>query len=405
MKTTLLILFLFSASAVSDAQNSRFQGNPTKNPDQALRARTNAKDAKDPKDDTTGSSDAAAEPLPLGPDGIAVPGAPVLPPAPEFAGSPRQGLVEIRRLAGEGQAELAASLAAALAERVDPLDERMLAELRYAGGVAHVMGRQHDHAAASFRSSTSLAGIGDELRLDSIYNEATARIHEGEVYREQIPEISVQSQDIPSIMGASPKTQADKLPEARESYQAARAALIERIRMDWRDPDSRANLEFVQMRLDELAKIEADRADANSSESSEGMESDKTDEGEGATKGEEESEDTQEEQGQQGNDPESEEESIQDDPEPGEGGDEGDDMADPEAEEQEDAEQQKQEEADTGQEEEELESESGGAQADPEMSKQEARLIFDRLNEIDQKASRLRAALMKTRMIEVPRDW
>ncbi len=330
----------------------------------------------------------------------------VLPAAPPFAGTPRQGLVEIRRLAGEGRGAEAAALAGVLAERVAE-DERMQAELCYAGGVASSIAELPYLAAEDFRSAGALAGPG-ELRLHALYNEAVQRIVEGEELRAAITEVEAAGDDALSIGQAKVLgDDQDTLPAAREKYLEAKARLLDGIRLDWRDTDLRGNLEFVERRLDELAKIEENRQQSNLERESDGQENEqKTEEGKGATKGQEESETEQEEDGQQGTDPDSREESLQDaDPTPGEGADEGDDMPNPKAEEREGEEQQKQEQAETGQENEELQSDAGGAQPDELMSAQEARLILDKLNEIDEQAKRLRAALYRTRMIEVARDW
>lgn len=351
-----------------------------------------------------GGADAAGDPDDAAAPPLEVPVASVAPPP--FAGTPRQGLAEVRRLARGGDAPLAAALADDLVGRVRPADERLLAELRYAGGLAHSMALERQSAAVSFRSAAALAGGDPELRRDALYNQAVERLLGGELLRENIMEIAVQDLKVgiagPEDVGLG----GDTLPAAKQSYLQARELLADRVRLDWRDEDARANLEFVQRRLDELAEIEANREEADSQNSSEGMETEKTKEGDGATKGEEESDQEQEEDGNLGQSQDSEEDSVAEaDPSPGEGAEEGDDMPDPSAEEREGEEQQKQEQAETGDENEELESDEGGATQDETMSRQEARLVLDRLNELDEKAKRLRAALYKTRMVQVPRDW
>jgi hypothetical protein len=407
-----LVAALLAAETVSaqerpiqKANQRQMEGNEAAELDRRAKKREDAADVGLDE----GAEDSAGAPLPLD-DSAAEPLAePLAAPAPPpFSGTPRQGLAEIRRLASEGDPSGAALLASSLTERVDRLDEHLLAELRYAGGVAHTIAREHEGAAGAFRSASALSGP-EGLRLDAVYNEAVARIVEGEEQRERIIEIAVQDEAVragisgPEDLGLGP----DALPRAKASYLESRRRLLDRIRMDWRASDARANLEFVQMRLDELAEIEANRDPTSSQQSeSEGMETDQTEDGDGSTHGEEESEEQQEEEGSQGSDPESQEESVDEaDPTPGEGADEGDDMPNPEAEEREGEEQQKQEQAEQGDENEELESEEGGAQADQEMSPQEKRMILDRLNELDERAKRLRAALQKSRMIEVARDW
>jgi hypothetical protein len=200
----------------------------------------------------------------------------------------------------------------------------------------------------------------------------------------------------------------DTLPQTREEFQAAREALIARLRIDWRDEDSRANLEYVQRRLDELDRIEAKRDDATTQQKSDdGRESEKTEEGEGADKGAEEREQETEESGDVGSNEQNtdKEQTDTSDPQPGEGAKEGNEDPNPMAEPDSNADQEKQEQQDVGQDDANTESESGGHEADAEMSQEEVKLILDRLNELDERARKLRAAIYKTRRIPVDRDW
>lgn len=331
---------------------------------------------------------------------------PVTPFAPDFAGTPRQGLAEVRRMCAAGDPGSAALLARKLVTESGELAEPLAAELCYAEGVARSLAEEDAAAAPAFRSAAALAGPS-ELRSDALYNEAVAYIDAAEVLRSQIMEIAVkEGRELSQEEEERLASGQDSLPQARDTYLEAKRRLVDRIRTDWRDVDTRANLEFVQRRLDELAEIAASREAAKNQRSQEGQDTEKTQQGTGSSKGEQQSEEEQEEEGKLGDSEESEEESVEEsDPKPGEGADRGNDLPDPTAEEEADAEQQKQQEAEQGDEDDSNQSEEGGAKANDEMSRQEARMVLDTLNELEEKAKKLRAARAKLRYVPVARDW
>jgi chemotaxis protein histidine kinase CheA len=114
----------------------------------------------------------------------------------------------------------------------------------------------------AFERAIALA-VEPGLRADASYNVATLAVLRGEEWRAQLPEVSGQAAAPPASApgtaqaGAAPET--DPLEEARAAYLEAKELLIIRLRLDWRDADTRANLELVLRRLKELDEIEKQR--------------------------------------------------------------------------------------------------------------------------------------------------
>ena len=329
--------------------------------------------------------------------------------APEFFGSPREALGEIERLSHAGRGPEAAALAREVAGRVPvgKQSERLLAELNYASGVASNLAGARNPAVESFESAGALAGAG-ELRQDALYNAGVVLMAQAEMLYQEITEVAGQRlADDPLVnagkIGAAP----DTLFASKARFSEARAVLLDRLRLDWRDIDTRANLELTQRRLEEIARLEEKRdAPMNDKKSDEGKESEKTEEGDDGKDGEQQSEEKREEDGETGRNPDSETEQTEEaDPSPGDGSQDGDEMPNPDADAEEDATQPKLEEQEDGEEDEELTSDAGGAELEPEMSQEEVKMILDRLNEIDENAKMMRAARRRTRMIPVERDW
>src|SRR5690606_24191728 len=123
---------------------------------------------------------------------------------------------------------------------------------------------RREQACLAFESARLLAGPG-ALRLDATYDLGSLFLAAGEEQRAKLPEISGQPAQPPppppvaAPGGAAPQAPPDPLQLARAAYLAARERLVERLRMDWRDPDTQANVELVQRRLRELDEIERQR--------------------------------------------------------------------------------------------------------------------------------------------------
>jgi Ca-activated chloride channel family protein len=119
-------------------------------------------------------------------------------------------------------------------------------------------------ARTAFTAARALAGPG-ELRDDATFDLGALELFRAEELRAQLPELGGAP---PQPMLPPPNAQPgaadappppDPLPAARERYRAARTWLVERLRLDWRDADTRADLELIQRRLRELDEIEKKR--------------------------------------------------------------------------------------------------------------------------------------------------
>ncbi|MCY3003689.1 MAG: hypothetical protein NTV21_17975 [Planctomycetota bacterium] len=197
-------------------------------------------------------------------------------PAPKaavqpFAGTLREGRLELARLSKAEKHEEARALAAALAAKPDfdaqPEAER--AELLYAIGVAHGRALQIPEAVESFHRARGLAG-SSELGRAAAYNAGTYLLLGAEQVREQIPEIRdklklppldpAQSPALAAPGGAGAGEEApDPLEIARQAYLAARLELLAAWRGDSASSDVRANLELCVRRLRELDELERKR--------------------------------------------------------------------------------------------------------------------------------------------------
>lgn len=126
-----------------------------------------------------------------------------------------------------------------------------------------VRDKLRDQARVDFQQARVLAGPG-HLRLDATYSEGSIELARAEQIRKTIPEISGQpaapaAAPAATAPGENPAEPPDPLQLARAAYRTARGSFVERLRMDWRDADTQANVELIQRRLRELDEIEKKR--------------------------------------------------------------------------------------------------------------------------------------------------
>ena len=357
--------------------------------------------------------------LPL-PQGAPVPAdaapadAPAVPAAERLREVPGRMRALAERL-GAGDAALALSLADQLLAEAEELalPERTRAELHFARGLAlaalaeegaavqggeDLPGTDRLAATDAFQSARALAGPG-ALRLDATYDAGTVHLLEAERLRATIPEIAGAAGAPPPLpppsgsSGAPAAQPPDPLPLARAAYLAARAVRVERLRADWRDPDTRANLELVQRRLRELDALEEERRQ----QQQEQQQQDPGQQGEDAEQPPE-GEDG-EEQPQEGEPSEGEPKDGDEPREPQEG-------ADPEERE---PQPQEPSESEPGPETAEAPADpqpaKGEVDAERHLTREEVLRLLDRLQDLEQEAQSLRAALREARRIPVERDW
>ena len=299
-------------------------------------------------------------------------------------------LDEIVERADEGDTARAAALALGALAREGELAPTELeqAELSYALGVVHTRRGEGPAAQAAFRSARALAGPG-ELRLDATYNLGHFQLLRGEEHRAELlqPAAAAPPGGPPGTPGASGapgstgEDGADPLERARAAYLRARESFVERLRSDWRDPDTRANLELIVRRLKELDEIERQREEQEQQQ--EPSESD------------EPSDDQQESQG--------EDEEGQDQQESGDEEPSGQEQQPPQGE-GESPEPQESPETPEAPEPTEGPPPAEG-QAERRMSREEVMRLLDRLQDLEEEAQRLEAMLQEGRRIPVERDW
>jgi len=245
-----------------------------------------------------------------------------------------------------------------------------LALLPYTRGVLELQAAEFEPAASALREARAQAGPG-ELRWDSTYNLGVLHLVQGERFRAQIPELSGAAPG-PSPLPEDAEEAPDPLESAREHYLKARDWFVERLILDWRDPDTRANTELVQRRLRELDELEMQR---------------------------------QEQQGEEQQEP-------RDGQEPQEGDEEGDQSSDdeqePGEESPESAEGEREPDEPEGEDSEEEPEDEEGEEADAEevhLTQEEMQRLLELLREIEEEGEEVQDALRRIGRQNVDRDW
>lgn len=322
--------------------------------------------------------------------------------------------------AGETQAAL--NELASLTKALDQLPDERRAEVHFARGIVvceTFEGEERLAATEDFFSARAFAGPG-ELRHAATYDAGLVQLWEGERWRSQIPEVGSANGMAPPMGGAGgphalpgmpPPNAAgqgtpgeeeeppDPLAEARAAYLRAREILCERLRIDWRDADTRANLELIQRRLKELDEIERQREeDQQQDENQEGEDGEESEDQEGEDEENEEQDGDSEEQDEGSEDGEDESEEEQ---EPGEEEQENEDEDSP-------GEEGEEEEIEAPQPEEGEEQEVPAGEPEEterHLTREEVMRILDQLAEIEEEARAKQARAARARRENVEKDW
>ena len=296
------------------------------------------------------------------------------------------GEVQRLSLADEHASALEAANALVESPAFTEADESARAAAWFTVAVARHRAEEPQLALDAFLSARDLGGPG-RTRLAAMYDIGTLLLEQAERVRATIPEVSGQTgqQAHPSAPGAPGAPDAEEAPDpletARAGYLGARAALLDRLRTEIADADTRANLELVVRRLRELDEIERQREEQEQEqEEQQDQEQSEDSEDESQSEESEDSED-QQEQPQDGEDQESEEEPSpeEEQPPPEEEPGEGESEEQPAPEEQE--------------QEQEL------------MSPEEIQRLMDRLREIEEQARAVQAMLRRKEQVPVEKDW
>jgi len=345
----------------------------------------------------------ASQPAPAPSAAPATPSAPAVEP---YAGSLREGRVELQRLSEAAQHEQAATLAASVLAKPDfeQASDTERAEFWFAAGVARGAAMAFDEAAEASHASRGLAG-SSELGLAAAYNAGTFRLMLAEQARTQIPELREKLQLpplTPPNAGAPGAGAADQAPDplqlARAAYLAARADLVERWRADPRHVDTRANLELVQRRLRELDELERQREQQEQEQQQDQQQNQqqdpnqKQDPQQDPQQNEQQNEQQNPEQDPSQQDP-SQQDPPKDEQEPKDP--KSEDQPKPEGEdEQQPQDPQSQDQADPAQ-----------PQDERTLTPEEVQRLLQQLEKIDEQAQQVQAALRRARRTPVKKDW
>ena len=372
-------------------------------------------------------------------------GQPELPEVEPYEGTLAQGLGELETFAVAGELDRSLELAdrllapnsflrwrqdamsdpESLTSRVlrlsDPLLESLgllgapaadRAEVHYAKGV--VLARKVEETQdpeglpaveQSFQSSRALAG-GGELRLDSIYNLGAGVLQLAEAVRLTIPEVREKlglpalppttPPTVPPVPGAPPQAQPEEAPDpleiARAFYLESREHFVEHLRVDWRDEDTRANVELIQRRLKELDEIEKQREEQEQEQQQE-QEQEQDQNQDPNQDQQEQDQDGEQQEDQENQDPQEQDPENQDEPQEQEQDEEEDEPEEPEEQEGEEGEQQPSEQQPQPQPTEEF------------LTREEVMRLLERLEGIEEEAAKVEAQLKDSRRVPVRRDW
>lgn len=320
-------------------------------------------------------------------------------PAPiaPYAGSARRGLIELREALASEDLERAHALGASL-DAMPGLDERSRARIEYHRGIVAQRRGELADAAGAFARAGGLAEAG-RLRLDAWYNAGTVELGAAEQLFFAIPEAR-EAHGLPALPAApgaapglpppGPGEKNQDLDRATAAYQIAKQSLLLRLRADWHDADPRANLELIQRRLSELAKIREQRKQEEQQKKEQQQDpnqkqdpKDEPKDSKPADPDEKPPEDGKTKEPQDG----------QDQPEKSE-----DPKPEPPKDEQQPSEEQKPEDAKPA--------EPSKPEGEPrELSKEEISRLMDQLANIEREARELQARMRARRRVPVEKDW
>ncbi|MBK8179979.1 MAG: hypothetical protein IPK67_14070 [Planctomycetes bacterium] len=310
-----------------------------------------------------------------------------------------------------GALEQALALAAGLAAKPLSDDERALV-FYHRGALLERAGRLQE-AARSFAECGGLADPGS-ARLDAWYNAGTCLLSHADGLFLAIPEVR-ESRKLPPLAPAAPaapgaapapgpsapgpSAPADPnqdLEAARSAFEDSIEALTLRLRADWHDLDTRANLELARKRLRELDEIAKRREQEQQQED---QKDPKQDEKQKDPK-EQDPEKQEPKQDQEGQDSKPQDPEKQDpakqDPQQKETGDpkeKPEQPAEPPP------------EPKDGEQKQEPQPTPAGQPEERELSKEEVLRLFDQLADIERQAKELQARIRATRRQPVEKDW
>jgi len=262
------------------------------------------------------------------------------------------------------------------------------AHAAYHEGLRLAREEQRDASAREFQVARS-RGQG-ELRNAAVYNLATLALQEAERWRAELPEVrksapaaALPLPPLPSGTGQQPGQQPDPLTEARKHYLEARRHCVERLRLDWRDGDTRAQAELVTRRLKELDEIEKQRQQQQQQQQDQKPQDQKDQKDQKDPESKQDQQDPQQPDQPPEKPPEKPDPSAQDKPE------------------EPPSESAKPEDSQPKTPPKEPQPQPG----EPSLSKEEMVQLLDRLQKLEEQAEKLKAQMREARRTSVKKDW
>lgn len=296
---------------------------------------------------------------------------------------------------------------ASAASAVDPLldmfganglDENARAEVWYARGVVETLAREGDKAVDAFEKAR--AGAHDKtLRLDAMYDLGVLALEAGEAARATIPEISGKPPAPPAPLpaaspGANPTEPPDPVQVARAFYVQAREHFVERLKSEWNDPNTQANVELCLKRLRELDEIEKKREEKKKEEQQK-----KDQEKKDQDKKDQQKKDDQKKDQKDGDKKPDDKGDSKDDPKPKDPKDEDPKKEQPKPEDQ------KPKDPKDDATKQDPNKPQPTEQKPGDMSREEMTQLYDRLQQLEQEAQKIQAQLKASRRAKVKKDW
>ncbi len=347
--------------------------------------------------------------------------------SPAWPGTFADGFAQIRTFAEKQQLESAARVADALlapnsflrgkqawSERggwrahvvaaVDPLldmagwnglEPDVRAEVWYAKGVIATLAKDRETAEADLWKARGMTSDAS-LQRDTIYDLGTLSLQAGEEERAKLPEVSGKQAapptPVPSAPGAQPAGPGgaqppDPLQLARAAYLLARDRFVERLRDDWQDADTQANVELCLKRLRELDDIEKKRKEEEQKKKDEQQKKDQQNKDQDKKDKDKDKQDPEKDQ-QGKDDPKKDQDKPKDE-------DKKKDEKKPD---------QPQDEKDKEAEKKKKDAQPTQKQ-DEQMSPEEMTQLLDRLQRIEDEHKKIEAQLRAMRRAKVKKDW
>lgn len=255
-------------------------------------------------------------------------------------------------------------------------------------------------AVEAFEAALALAGsnaIGRRAAYDlgALYCRTSERLFLGVMAQVAGPD---EQPSPPDLSEGSPERQA--LEAAAAGFVRAREALIDRLRLDSDHADTRANLQWAQLRLREIERLlETDPPEEQEQEQED--QDQQQDEQEQSEEQDQEQEEQEDSESEESDESESESEEEGEESEPNDEESEGDSEQESPESEQESEQQTEQTPEEGG----ESEEQQAAEVSEEELSKEEMARLLDRLEEIEAARDALRAELARNRRVPVERDW